>query len=104
MQIDINQQCHGFIQSEGTRRCKEISGCAAAAALCNVAAAAKTFVARAEEVATVYNNGIAGDISSLNPVAWYRLEEGSGTTVINSGTGGNNLTRTGATYSTDVPG
>jgi hypothetical protein len=67
-------------------------------------AAIFTSTLSAEEVAIVYNNGIAGDISSLNPVAWYRLEEGSGTTVINSGTGGNNLTRTGATYSTDIPG
>ena len=67
-------------------------------------AAIFTTALSAEQVAIVYNNGIAGDISSLDPIAWYRFEEGSGTTVINSGTGGNNLTRTGATYSTDIPG
>ena len=43
------------------------------------------------------------DLSTYNPVAWYRFEEGSGTTAIDSGTGGNNGTISGATYSTDVP-
>jgi hypothetical protein len=44
------------------------------------------------------------DLTSLSPVAWYRFEEGSGTTAIDSGTGGNNGTiENGATYSTDIP-
>jgi len=43
------------------------------------------------------------DLTSLSPVAWYQFEEGSGTTAIDSGTGGNNGTINGATYSTDVP-
>ena len=52
---------------------------------------------------TIYNSGVPNDISSLNPISWYRFEEGSGTTAIDSGTGGNNGTISGATYSTDVP-
>tara|TARA_Y100000389_G_C17250324_1_gene407758 strand:+ start:54 stop:752 length:699 start_codon:yes stop_codon:yes gene_type:complete len=52
---------------------------------------------------TIYNNGRPRDISSLSPLAWWRFEEGSGTTAIDSGTGGNNGTISGATYSTDVP-
>jgi hypothetical protein len=44
------------------------------------------------------------DLTNLNPIAWYRFEEGSGTTAIDSGTGGNNGTiENGATYSTDIP-
>ena len=44
------------------------------------------------------------DLTSLNPVAWYRFEEGSGTTAIDSGSGGNNGTLiNGVVYSTDVP-
>ena len=57
-----------------------------------------------EEVTTIYNGGVPGDISSLNPFLWYRFEEGSGTTVIDHGSGGNNGTIDGATYSTDLPG
>ena len=44
------------------------------------------------------------DLTSLNPIAWYRFEEGSGTTAIDSGTGGNNGTlENSPTYSTDIP-
>ena len=53
-------------------------------------------------IATLYNGGVPGDIASLNPVAWYRFEEGSGTTAIDSGTGASNGTHS-ATYSTAVP-
>ena len=52
---------------------------------------------------TIFNNGRPGDLSSLSPLSWYRFEEGSGTTATDSGTGGNNGTINGATYSTDVP-
>ena len=51
----------------------------------------------------IYNNGRPGDISPLSPLAWWRFEEGSGTTAIDSGTGGNNGNISGATYSTDIP-
>ena len=55
------------------------------------------------DITSIYGTGVPNDISSLNPVAWYRFEEGSGTTAIDSGTGGNNGTINGATYSTNVP-
>jgi len=54
-------------------------------------------------VSSIYNSGAPNDISSLNPLHWWRFEEGSGTTATDSGTGGNNGTITGATYQTDVP-
>ena len=54
-------------------------------------------------VTSIYNSGVPGDITSLNPITWYRFEEGSGTTAIDAGSGGNNGTINGATYSTDVP-
>lgn len=53
---------------------------------------------------TIHNGGTPGDISSLNPVAWYRCgdgtEAGSGNTVYDmSGSATTyNATRTGATY------
>ena len=55
------------------------------------------------DVSSIYNGGAPGDLTSLSPLAWYQFEEGSGTTAIDSGTGGNNGTINGATYSTDVP-
>tara|TARA_R110002020_G_scaffold227976_1_gene438651 strand:- start:1185 stop:1856 length:672 start_codon:yes stop_codon:yes gene_type:complete len=55
------------------------------------------------DVSTIYNGGTPGNLSSLSPLGWWQFEEGSGTTAIDSGTGGNNGTISGATYSTDVP-
>ena len=55
------------------------------------------------DIATLYNSGVTGDIASLNPVVWYRFEEGSGTTISNSGTAGGDGTIDGAAFSTDVP-
>jgi len=58
----------------------------------------------AADALAIYGTGQPTDLTSLSPVAWYRFEEGSGTTAIDSGTGGNNGTiENGATYSTDVP-
>jgi hypothetical protein len=57
----------------------------------------------ASDVTSIYNSGVPNDISSLSPLSWWRFEEGSGTTATDSGTGGNNGTISGATYSTDVP-
>jgi len=51
----------------------------------------------------IYNEGVPADLTSLNPLSWWRFEEGSGTTATDSGTGGNDGTINGATYSTDVP-
>ena len=58
----------------------------------------------AANVTSIYNGGIPNDISSLSPLAWWNFNEGSGTTAIDSGTGGNNGTISGAIYSTNVPG
>jgi len=55
------------------------------------------------DIETIYNNGVPNDISSLSPVSWWRFE-GTGTTAIDSGTGGNDgvLDNT-VVRSTDVP-
>jgi len=59
------------------------------------------------DVADIYNSGVPNDISSLSPVGWWRMGEddsGSGTTITDQGSGGNNGTLTnGPTFSTDVP-
>jgi hypothetical protein len=58
---------------------------------------------RTSDVSTIYNNGVPNDISSLNPLGWWRFE-GTGTTATDSGSGGNNGTLTnGVTRSSDVP-
>ena len=59
------------------------------------------------EISQVYNNGIPADISSLNPVNWWRMGDddgGTGTTITDQGSAGNNGTLTsGPTFSTTVP-
>jgi hypothetical protein len=59
------------------------------------------------DIATLYNSGVPADISSLSPVAWYRMgdnDSGSGTTITDQGSGSNDGTLTnGPTFSTDVP-
>lgn len=59
------------------------------------------------DVTTLYNSGAPGDISSLSPVGWWRMgdnDSGSGTTITDQGSGGNDGTLTnGPTFSTDVP-
>ena len=56
------------------------------------------------QIADIYNSGVPNDLTSLSPISWWRFEEGSGTTAIDSGTGGNNGTLiNGTAYSTDVP-
>ena len=51
--------------------------------------------------------GVPADISSLNPVGWWRMGDingASGVTITDQGSGGNNGTLTnGPTYSTTVP-
>ena len=59
---------------------------------------------QSSNVLDIYNGGVPTDLTNLSPVAWYRFEEGSGTTAIDSGTGGNNGTiENGAIYSTNIP-
>lgn len=59
------------------------------------------------DIGGIYNSGVPADISSLNPVGWWRMGEndgGTGTTITDQGSGGNNGTLTnGPTFSTDVP-
>jgi hypothetical protein len=59
------------------------------------------------EITAMYNSGTPNDISSLNPVGWYRNGDndgGTGTTITDQGSAGNNGTLTnGPTFSTTVP-
>jgi len=59
------------------------------------------------DVATIYNGGTPNDLNNNGltaPISWWRFEEGSGTTAVDSGTGGNDGTLiNGVTYSTDKP-
>jgi hypothetical protein len=56
---------------------------------------------------SIYNNGTPGDLSSLSPTSWWRMGDndgGTGTTITDQGSGGNNGTLTnGPTFSTNVP-
>lgn len=56
---------------------------------------------------SIYNSGSPNDISSFNPVGWWRMGDndgGTGTTVTDQGSGGNDGTLTnGPTFSTTVP-
>ena len=59
----------------------------------------------ATNISDIYNSGAPTDISSLSPIAWWRMEEGSGTSVVNtanSGTYDATLVN-GTTFSTNVP-
>jgi hypothetical protein len=56
------------------------------------------------DITDIYNSGTPQSLDSYSPFLWWRFEEGSGTTAIDSGTGGNDGTLTnGVVYSTDVP-
>jgi len=59
------------------------------------------------DITAIYNSGAPADLSSLSPVHWWRMGDndgGTGTTITDQGSGGNNGTLTnGPTFSTDVP-
>ena len=59
----------------------------------------------ASDVTSIYNSGIPNDISSLNPVGWWRCGDGDTSPILtDNGSGGNNGTMTNfTTFSTDVP-
>ena len=61
----------------------------------------------ASNITSIYNSGVPNDLTSLSPVGWWRMGEndgGTGTTITDQGSGGNNGTLTnGPTYSTTVP-
>lgn len=71
------------------------------------------------DITSIYNSGTPADLSSLSPVGWWRMGDGTGDTdsgggtpasgdtigtVVDQGSGGNNATGTnGPTYSNSVP-
>ena len=59
------------------------------------------------DLTTIYNSGVPNDISSLSPANWWRMGEndgGTGTTITDQGSEGNDGTLTnGPTFSTTVP-
>jgi hypothetical protein len=64
-------------------------------------------VLSASNITAIYNSGVPNDLTSLSPVSYWRMGEndgGTGTTITDQGSGGNNGTLTnGPTYSTNVP-
>jgi hypothetical protein len=61
----------------------------------------------ASDVTAIYNSGVPADLTSYSPVGWYRMGDndgGTGTTITDQGSGGNDGTLTnGPTFSSDVP-
>jgi hypothetical protein len=61
----------------------------------------------ASDISSIYNNGTPNHIGSFNPVGWWRMGDndgGTGTTITDQGSGGNDATLTnGPTFSTDTP-
>ena len=61
----------------------------------------------ASDVTAIYNSGTPDDLTSYSPVAWWRMGDndgGTGTTITDQGSGGNDGTLTnGPTFSTTVP-
>ena len=61
----------------------------------------------ASDVTAIYNSGTPTDLTSYSPVGWWRMGDndgGTGTTITDQGSGGNDGTLTnGPTYSTTVP-
>ena len=57
------------------------------------------------ELTTLYNGGVPGDITSLSggPTAWFRFEEGSGTSPIDTMGNETGATISGVTYQLDTP-
>jgi len=58
---------------------------------------------QSSNISAIYNGGAPPDLTSLSPVAWYRFNEGSGTTAIDSAGSNNGTLVNGASYSTNVP-
>ena len=61
----------------------------------------------APDITDIYNRGVPTSLTSYSPVGWWRMGDndgGTGTTVTDQGSGGNNGTLTnGPTFSTSVP-
>lgn len=58
-------------------------------------------------ISSLYNSGVPNDISSLSPLHWWRMGDndgGTGTTITDQGSGGNDGTiNNGPTFSSSVP-
>jgi len=61
----------------------------------------------ASQIASIYNGGKPQSLASYNPVAWWRMGDndgGTGSTITDQGSGGNNGTLTnGPSFSTTIP-
>jgi hypothetical protein len=61
----------------------------------------------ASDITAIYNSGAPADLTSYSPVGWWRMGDndgGTGTTITDQGSGGNDGTLTnGPTFSTTVP-
>ena len=59
------------------------------------------------DITAIYNSGVPDDLSSYSPIGWWRMGDndgGTGTTVTDQGSGGNDVTmQNGASFVTDVP-
>ena len=59
------------------------------------------------DISSIYNSGAPTDLTDYSPTLWWRMGDingGSGTTITDQGSGGNNGTLTnGPTYTTNVP-
>ena len=64
-----------------------------------------TSAVSASNISTIYNSGNGAiDLASYNPVNWWRMEEGSGQFVSDSGSGSNQLNLyNGTGFSTEIP-
>lgn len=64
-------------------------------------------VLTSSDVSTIYNSGVPDNLSSLSPVNWWRMGDndgGTGTTITDQGSGGNDGTLiNGPAFSTDIP-
>jgi len=61
-------------------------------------------VLSASDVSDIYNSGVPNDLSGYSSLTnWWRFEEGSGTTAIDSKGSNNGTLINGVTYSTNVP-
>ena len=65
---------------------------------------AYNYALSANQVQSIWNSGTPNNVLSLNPILYYRFEEGTGTTINDSSTAGlNALKSNGITFQTDVP-
>jgi len=59
------------------------------------------------DITAIYNSGTPGDLTSYSPVGWWRMGDndgGTGTTITDQGSGGNDLTmNNGASFSSGTP-